>query len=78
MAQDGSLHFSPMIDNIQSLTRKNQETGECLSGKYFWGSAMILVDECSRKRIEEVVEYLIGTGEFNSMFSFCEEIDLDK
>ncbi|QUL52688.1 hypothetical protein KDC22_19855 [Paenibacillus tritici] len=54
--------------NIQKLVAKNQQTGEYLQGKYFWGSDMVLVDECSRKRIEEVVEHLIRIGDFETIF----------
>ena len=39
--------------NINKLVEKNKQTGECLNGKYFWGSDMVLVDEISRERIEE-------------------------
>jgi len=57
--------------NIQTLADKNKQTGECLQGRYFWGSDMILVDECSRHRIEEVIEYLIIKGEFEMVFDMC-------
>ena len=33
-----------------------------------WSSDMILVDEVSRKRIQEVVDYLINKGEFDGEF----------
>lgn len=55
--------------NINKLVEKNKITGECLNGKYFWSSDMILIDEVSRKRIEEVIAYLINEGEFNSIFT---------
>jgi len=55
--------------NIASLTRKNQITGECLSGKYFWASDMLLVDEVSRPRIEEVVAHLVAEGKFEWIFT---------
>ncbi|HYE76162.1 MAG TPA: hypothetical protein VEF04_22645 [Blastocatellia bacterium] len=42
--------------NISTLIEKNRQSGECLSGKYFCASDMVLVDEVSRERIElEVV-----------------------
>jgi hypothetical protein len=60
--------------NMLSLVEKDKESGECLSGKYFWASDMILVDEVSRERIEEVIADLIKENEFEQVFDFCEEV----
>ncbi len=54
--------------NISELVEKNKITGECLNGKYFWASDMILVNEVSRERIQEVIQFLINEGEFESIF----------
>ena len=54
--------------NILSLAEKNRTTGECLRGKYCWATDMILVDEVSRTRIEEVVAHLLAEGEFEWVF----------
>src|SRR5918998_6898861 len=51
--------------NVLSLREKNQETGECLGGKYFCATDMILVDEVSRGRIEEVVAEMLDQKEFD-------------
>lgn len=58
--------------NITSLTQKNRATGECSSGQYFWASDMILVDEISRERIEEIVAYLLEEEEFEFVFKQIE------
>lgn len=58
--------------NILSLAKKNRETGECLSGKYFVATDMILIDEVSRERIEEVIADLIKESEFEKYFARCE------
>lgn len=58
--------------NISRLVEKNQQTGECLNGKYFWASDMILIDNCSRLNIEEVVYGLIKNDEFESIFKRIE------
>ena len=55
--------------NILSLAQKNQNTGENLEGKYFWASDMILVDELSRERIEQVISDLLKDGQFESVFA---------
>ena len=54
--------------NISKLVEKNKITGGRLNGKYFWSSDMILVDEVSRERIQEVIDYLINKGEFEGEF----------
>ena len=59
-------------DNIRTLTEKNKRTGECLSGKYFWASDMILVDRVDRDTIEKVVYDLIKDGYFDQLFKFVE------
>lgn len=41
--------------NVTTLAKKNEASGECLNGKYFWATDMILVDQLSRERVEEVV-----------------------
>jgi hypothetical protein len=55
--------------NIESLRRKNKKTGECFEGKYFWGSDMILIDDCSRNNIEKVISHLIKEGDFLQIFN---------
>jgi hypothetical protein len=55
--------------NIAALTAKNRETGECLSGKFFWASDMLLVDEVSRERIEEVIGHLLKECKFERIFT---------
>jgi hypothetical protein len=56
-------------DHINTLRRLHQETGECLGGRYFEASDMVLVDEVTRERIEQVVAELIATEHFEAVFS---------
>lgn len=55
--------------NIETLTKKNAITGECMDGKYFWASNMVLVDEVSRNRIIQVIDQLINEERFELVFS---------
>src|SRR6267142_2266785 len=57
--------------NIFSLAEKNRQTGECLNGKYFVATDVILVDEVTRRRIEEVVADLIKRDDFEKYFVLC-------
>jgi hypothetical protein len=61
--------------NILSLAQKNRETGECLGGRYFVATDMILVDEFSRERVQQVIDDLLEEEEFERYFDFCEESD---
>lgn len=54
--------------NIERLRRKNEQTGECLNGKYFWGSDMVLIDKIDRKSILSVIDYMLQTEEFYLAF----------
>jgi len=60
--------------NIETLRQKNEKTGECMYGAYFWASDMILIDNVSRERIEEVIDYLIEHDEFKSSFTRSEDV----
>ena len=61
--------------NIETLVKKNQHTGECLSGTYFWSSDMILIDKVERKKIREVIDNIIERGYLNLVFSQCDDED---
>jgi hypothetical protein len=54
--------------NIQTLRDGNRASGECLGGRYLWASDMILIEEVTRERVEEVVADLIASGDFQRVF----------
>jgi len=58
--------------NILSLSEKNRKSGECLGGKYFVATDMVLVDVVSRERIEAVVGEMLKLDEFERYFASCE------
>ncbi len=59
--------------NILSLAEKNRKSGECLSGKYFVATDMVLVDVVSRERIEAVVAEMVKQNEVERYFALCED-----
>lgn len=59
--------------NILSQAEKNRRTGECLGGKYFVAADVVLVDEVSRERIEEVVAGLLEQNDFERYFARRED-----
>lgn len=54
------------LKNIESLFRKNRETGECSSGTYFWAVDMILVEDLKRSTLEATVKGLLQDHELES------------
>ena len=75
--EDGSRWVASFFSyaNIGSLTHKNKQTGECLGGKYFWATDMILVDEVTRESMERVIVDLLAEGSFETAFSRCPDAD---
>lgn len=49
--------------NIETLRAKNESNGECLSGKYFCATDMILISEIKKETILEVIEDMISRDE---------------
>jgi hypothetical protein len=70
---DGSRWIATFVSyqNVRTLAAKNRRSGENLSGAYLWIRDMILIDEVSRRCIEEVVNDLISTGSFETVFRSC-------
>jgi hypothetical protein len=68
---DDSIRFVATfftLENVRGLFRRNQVTGECRGGLYFWASDMILVERLTLEAVKETVEDLLLTGEFESAF----------
>ncbi|MGB3467837.1 MAG: hypothetical protein WBA74_21295 [Cyclobacteriaceae bacterium] len=73
--EDGDQYVATFFtyQNIKHLRMKNKETGECMNGKYFWASDMIIFDKIDRNEIEEIIDHLIKEEEFSQVFK--EQID---
>jgi hypothetical protein len=71
---DGTRHVATCFtyQNIEHLRQKNKKTGECLNGKYFFGSDMLIVERINRKDIEEIISHLISENEFDLIFNKIE------
>jgi hypothetical protein len=74
--EDGARWMATFFSyqNILSLAEKNRQTGECLDGKYFVATDLILVDEVTRQRIEEVVANMIEHDDFETYFASYEPV----
>ena len=58
--------------NIEQLRQKNKRTGECLNGKFFWASDMIIVEQIKREEIEQIINHLIIENQFEAIFAKIE------
>lgn len=56
------------LTSIGRLMAQYQETGECLGGRYFWSSSMIIVHDLRRETVEACIADLIASGEFADVF----------
>ena len=64
--------------HLATLRRNCAESGECLGGRYLWGSDLVLVEDNARPTVEAVVRDLIAAGNLESAFSAVEEGDGDR
>ncbi|MDR6724240.1 hypothetical protein J2W91_002702 [Paenibacillus amylolyticus] len=62
--------------NIQTLREKNTKNGECMNGGYFYSSDMVLINIGSKERIYEVVNFLIETEKFETVFTRYPDVEL--
>ena len=51
--------------NIETLRKKNQLSGECLNGTYFCAADMILISEMSEEIIKSVLQELLSMNEID-------------
>jgi hypothetical protein len=67
---DGSTWIATFFtySNIETLRKRNVESGECMAGAYFWATDLILIDTLTRPRIEEVVRHLLAENKFETVF----------
>ena len=58
--------------NVETLRRKNQDTGECLSGQYFCAPGLILVSELTRETADRVLRAMLEAGDIPAC---CQRLD---
>ena len=61
--------------HLATLRRNCADSGECLGGRYLWGSDLVLVEDTSRATIEAVVGDLAASGDLRVAFSAAEDGD---
>lgn len=54
--------------NIFELQAEHHRSGEYLNGKYFFFKNMVIIDNCSKESITNVVNNLIEEGDFKDIF----------
>ena len=61
------------LKNIQQIMRRYQESGECLEGRYFFCSHMIVVRKLNLANIRDTIVDLLDSGKFNVAFESLSE-----
>lgn len=56
-------------DEIGAQRLHNRKTGEYLNGTYFFKRNLLIVEDCKRSTLEEVVNHLIQEGDFLTVFN---------
>ena len=54
--------------NIEDLRIQHQVEKSYLNGRYFWDKNMILIDECTPRAIESVINDIMDEGNFQVAF----------
>ena len=57
------------LQNIDTLMKDYEKTGEGANGLYFWTSDMLIVQRLTEQTICEAIDNLLAEGEFASVFS---------
>jgi len=65
----GTVATLPMIDAVMESYR---ESGECLSGAYFWASDLLLIRDDTEAAAFDSIFSLVTTGELNDCFRLIE------
>lgn len=68
--ESGEKYIASFITyrNIESIYQENLSSGDFRNGKYFWKKQMLLIRDCKKDTIKEVVNHLIDEGDFNFIF----------
>lgn len=56
------------LENVRSLMKSYEQSGECASGLYFFASDMILIKKLNEESIRRSVADLIEKGELEDAF----------
>jgi len=64
------------LKNLESLFKKNRETGECLNGMYLWAIEMIIVENLERSTMTSTVKNLLQEDEFESAFTRVSDVGI--
>jgi hypothetical protein len=66
--RDGSRRYATFmtLDVVQRNMDKNARTGECLGGRYFWCSDLIIVRDAGFEGMASAIRDLISSGEIEA------------
>lgn len=53
---------------LWALRERHQRSGDCLGGRYFWASDLLIVETIHRPDVEALLHHLLASGEFYEIF----------
>lgn len=64
--EDGQVFSATLfsLECISDTMTNYQDSGECLNGKYFWASDMVIVKDLKLETINDIVKDLVESGEY--------------
>lgn len=68
--ENGDKHVASFFtyDFISEWKLKEKNSDENFHGKFFWAPNMIIVDNCRKDNIINIVQHLIDEGDFKEVF----------
>lgn len=54
------------LKSIEEVMKRYKESGECLSGKFFWAKDLVIVESLDSEVIRKVVWELVESGEYEA------------
>ncbi|WP_214325210.1 hypothetical protein [Nonomuraea sediminis] len=75
--RDGSRRYATFmtLDAVQRNMDKDARTGECLGGKYFWWSDLIIVRDAGFEGMAAAIRDLISSGDIEEACGPLDPID---
>lgn len=75
--RDGSRRYATFmtLDVVQRNMDKNARTGECLGGRYFWCSDLIIVRDAGFEGMAAAIRDLISSGDIEGACSLLDPFD---
>ncbi|MFN8509829.1 MAG: hypothetical protein U0Z75_04625 [Deinococcaceae bacterium] len=65
------------VNDIKEMMEKCKKDGDCLSGKYYWASDMLIVENTKIELVLEVCDEIVKTGLIKKISQKYEDTQLE-